>query len=279
MELPFPIRVVGYLNLEVKTGNMKLIKTSEDGKVEGISFTITGEGYSATKTTNSAGEIDITDLNPGVYTVTEQSIDKYEPQATQRVTIVCGQTATVNFNNVLKRGSLEVTKTSEDGLVEGMTFHLYGTSLSGLPVDEYAVTDSGGVARFENVLIGSDFVLEEVDTPIRYVVPEAQSATIAWNEVTNKSVNNVLKKFRVTRNQERCGNRITPGRRFSWQEPPMGFTKATPLSTAIPRMRTVSSPRIIMSAIPTGRSVKSTPARAICWDSTIHKCRCGAGTV
>ena len=191
-------QMVGYLNLEVKTGNMKLIKTSEDGKVEGISFTITGEGYNATKTTNAAGEIDITDLNPGVYTVTEQSIDKYEPQATQRVTIVSGQTATVTFNNVLKRGSLEVTKTSEDGLAEGMTFHLSGTSLSGLPVDEYAVTDSTGVARFENVLIGTGYVLEEVDPPIRYVVPEAQTATIEWNEVTDKTVNNILKKFRVT---------------------------------------------------------------------------------
>lgn len=191
-------QMVGYLNLEVKTGNMKLVKTSEDGKVEGISFTITGEGYNATKTTNAAGEIDITDLNPGVYTVTEQSIDKYEPQATQRVTIVSGQTATVTFNNVLKRGSLEVTKTSEDGLAEGMTFHLSGTSLSGLPVDEYAVTDSTGVARFENVLIGTGYVLEEVDTPIRYVVPEAQTATIEWNEVTDKTVNNILKKFRVT---------------------------------------------------------------------------------
>ena len=191
-------QMVGYLNLDVKTGNMKLIKTSEDGKVEGISFTITGEGYNATKTTNAAGEIDITDLNPGVYTVTEQSIDKYEPQATQRVTIVSGQTATVTFNNVLKRGSLEVTKTSEEGLAEGMTFHLSGTSLSGLPVDEYAVTDSTGVARFENVLIGTGYVLEEVDTPIRYVVPEAQTATIEWNEVTDKTVNNILKKFRVT---------------------------------------------------------------------------------
>ena len=190
--------MVGYLNMEVKTGNMKLIKTSEDGQVAGINFTITGEGYSATKTTNEAGEIDISDLNPGVYTVTEQSIDKYEPQETQRVTIVSGQTATVNFNNKLKRGSLEVTKTSEDGLVEGMTFHLYGTSLSGQPVDEYAVTDSSGVARFENVLIGSGYVLEEVDTPIRYVVPDSQTATIEWGEITQKSVNNVLKKFRVT---------------------------------------------------------------------------------
>lgn len=191
-------QMVGYLNLEVKTGNMKLVKTSEDGKVEGISFTITGEGYNATKTTNSAGEIDMTDLNPGVYTVTEQSIDKYEPQATQRVTIVSGQTATVTFNNVLKRGSLEVTKTSEDGLAEGMTFHLSGTSLSGLPVDEYAVTDSTGVARFENVLIGTGYVLEEADTPIRYVVPDSQTAVIEWNEVTDKTVNNILKKFRVT---------------------------------------------------------------------------------
>lgn len=191
-------QMVGYLNLEVKTGNMKLVKTSEDGKVEGISFTITGEEYNATKTTNSAGEIDITDLNPGVYTVTEQSIDKYEPQATQRVTIVSGQTATVTFNNVLKRGSLEVTKTSEDGLAEGMTFHLSGTSLSGLPVDEYAVTDSTGVARFENVLIGTGYVLEEADTPIRYVVPDSQTAVIEWNEVTDKTVNNILKKFRVT---------------------------------------------------------------------------------
>lgn len=191
-------RVTAHLDVGTPTGNIKLIKTSEDGQVAGISFTITGEGYSATKTTNEAGEIDISDLNPGVYTVTEQSIDKYEPQATQRVTIVGGQTATVNFNNVLKRGSLEVTKTSEDGLVEGMTFHLYGTSLSGLPVDEYAVTDSSGVARFENVLIGSGYILEEVDTPIRYVVPDSQTATIEWNEVTHKSVNNVLKKFRVT---------------------------------------------------------------------------------
>ena len=53
-------------------------------------------------------------------------------------------------------------------------------------MDEYAVTDSTGVARFENVLIGSGYVLEEVDTPIRYVVPDSQSATIEWNETRTK---------------------------------------------------------------------------------------------
>ena len=54
------------------------------------------------------------------------------------------------------------------------------------------------MARFENVLIGTDYVLEEVNTAIRYVVPEKQSAAIEWNEVTHKSFHNVLKKFRVT---------------------------------------------------------------------------------
>ena len=111
-----------------------------------------------------------------------------------------GETATVDFSNILKRGDLKVTKTSEDGLVEGMKFHLYGTSLSGIPVDEYAVTDSTGVATFSNILISGDtpYTLEEVETADRYVVPAAQNVTVNWNEVTNATVHNVLKKFRVT---------------------------------------------------------------------------------
>ena len=84
------------------------------------------------------------------------------------MTVVSGQTATVTFNNTLRRGDLVVTKTSEDGLVEGVKFHLYGTSVSGLPVDEYAVTDSTGRAYFRDVLAGTGYTLEEmVSTPTR----------------------------------------------------------------------------------------------------------------
>ena len=124
---------------------------------------------------------------PGTYTVTEQGYDRYEPQETRRVTVVSGQTATVSFNNVLKRGELRVTKTSEDGMNEGVTFHLYGTSLSGIPVDEYAVTDASGTAVFEDVLIGTGYTLEEVDTAVRYVVPDDQSAAVEWNKVTERA--------------------------------------------------------------------------------------------
>lgn len=190
--------VKGYLNIKVSYGSAKIIKTSEDGKVEGISFTITGNGVNKTVTTGAGGVIQIDNLAPGVYTVTEQSYDKYEPQEVRRVTVVSGQVATVNFNNTLKRGTLIVTKTSEDGLNEGMKFHLYGTSLSGLAVDEYAVTDSTGKAVFSDVLIGTGYTLEEVDTAIRYVVPANQTAAVEWNTVTNKSFTNILKKWNVT---------------------------------------------------------------------------------
>ena len=190
--------VKAYLNLKVSYGSAKIVKTSEDGKVEGISFTITGNGVNKTVTTGAGGVIQIDNLAPGVYTVTEQSYDKYEPQEVRRVTVVSGQVATVNFNNTLKRGTLIVTKTSEDGLNEGVKFHLYGTSLSGLAVDEYAVTDSTGKAVFSDVLIGTGYTLEEVDTAIRYVVPEQQTAAVEWNAVTNKSFMNILKKWNVT---------------------------------------------------------------------------------
>lgn len=192
--------VKGYLNIKVSQGSAKIIKTSEDGKVDGISFRIQGNGIDQTVKTANGGQIQVDHLNPGVYTVTEQTENKYEPQESRRITVVSGQTATVTFNNVLKRGDLRVIKTSEDNMTEGVKFHLYGTSLSGLAVDEYAVTDASGTAVFEDVLISGStpYTLEEVDTDIKYVVPEEQTAVIEWNKVTDKSFHNILKKWSLT---------------------------------------------------------------------------------
>lgn len=187
-----------YLHLKVGYGSVKIIKTSEDGKVSGISFTVSGNGTEQTVTTNADGEMQLDDLRPGVYTVTEQSNDRYEPQEVRQVTVISGQVATVTFHNTLKRGSLEVIKTSEDHLIEGVKFHLTGASLSGLPVDEYAVTDSTGKAVFSDVLIGTGYVLSEVDTDVRYVIPEDQTAAVEWSKVTHKSIHNVLKKWNAT---------------------------------------------------------------------------------
>lgn len=179
-------------------GSAKIVKTSEDGKVDGVSFHVQGNGIDQTVQTKNGGQIQIDNLMPGIYTVTELTEEKYEPQEVRRVTVVSGQTATVTFSNVLKRGDLTVTKTSEDGFSEGAKFHLFGTSLSGLAVDEYAVVGKDGKAYFRDVLIGTGYTLEEMDTAIRYVIPEDQTAAVEWNKVTNKSFENILKKWQLT---------------------------------------------------------------------------------
>lgn len=190
--------VKGYINLKVSYGSAKIVKMSEDGKVDGITFRIQGNGIDKTVKTANGGVFQLDNLKPGAYTVTETEYAQYEPQEVRRITVVSGQVTTVTFSNTLRRGDLTVKKTAEDGLTEGMKFRLYGTSLAGIAVDEYAVTDKNGVAKFKDVLIGSGYTLEEVDTPNRYVVPDKQTAAVEWNKVTSKAFDNVLKKFSVT---------------------------------------------------------------------------------
>lgn len=190
--------VKGYINLKVSYGSAKIVKMSEDGKVDGITFRIQGNGIDKTVKTANGGVFQLDNIKPGAYTITETEYEQYEPQEVRRITVVSGQVTTVTFSNTLRRGDLTVKKTAEDGLTGGMKFRLYGTSLSGIEVNEYAVTDKNGVATFKDVLIGTGYTLEEVDTPTRYVVPEKQTAAIEWNKVTNKSFDNVLKKFNVT---------------------------------------------------------------------------------
>ncbi len=185
-----------YMNLDTQQeGTCRIVKTSEDGKVDGIKFTISENGINKTVTTDSNGVISL-DLMPGEYTVTELTGELYEPTNPQTVTVQSGQTSEVKFHNTLKRGSMKVIKTSEDNFTEGIKFHLYGTSDSGMKVDEYAVTDKEGIAEFENILTGT-YTLEEVNIPDVYVIPESQTAVVEWNKVTEKAFHNTLKKWRA----------------------------------------------------------------------------------
>lgn len=191
--------VNAYFSLETESvGNIKLVKTAEDGKVNNVQFNITGNGVNKNVRTGSNGEFLVESLIAGTYTVTEKVDGYYNPQSAQSVTVLPGQTATVTFNNTLKRGSLIVIKTAEDGLLQGHRFHLFGTSESGLVINSYAVTDNTGKATFSDILICSNLTLEEVDTGIQYVVPDSQTTSIAWNTVTNAAFENTLKKFTLS---------------------------------------------------------------------------------
>ncbi len=111
--------------IKVKTdavGSAGLVKTSEDGKVEGIQFQITGsDGSTTTKTTDANGNIDIEGLpiyaadgSKITYTATEINVpNKYVKPQSQTFQLTEGQTASIQFENKLKRWRVTVTKSDD----------------------------------------------------------------------------------------------------------------------------------------------------------------------
>ena len=54
--------VKGFVNIKVSYGSAKIVKTSEDGEVDGIQFRIEGNGVNQTVTTRDGGKIQIDNL-------------------------------------------------------------------------------------------------------------------------------------------------------------------------------------------------------------------------
>ena len=92
---------VGFIN-DHMVGNLKIVKTSSDGRVEGFSFRITGENYDEVFTTDANGEIFIENLRIGKYTVTEveDSVSAgYKRPDPFEIELTADETLTVNVHN------------------------------------------------------------------------------------------------------------------------------------------------------------------------------------
>lgn len=104
---------VGFIN-EAMKGNLKIKKTSSDGKVEGFTFRVTGvNGYDSTFTTDKNGEISVDGLHIGEYTVSEVSDNVsagYILPADKKVTVKVGETVEIEMHNKLR----DTPKTGDD---------------------------------------------------------------------------------------------------------------------------------------------------------------------
>ena len=100
--------------LEAMKGNLKIKKTSSDGKVEGFTFRVTGvNGYDSTFTTDKNGEISVEGLRIGEYTVSEVSDNVsagYILPADKKVTVKVGETVEIEMHNELR----DTPKTGDD---------------------------------------------------------------------------------------------------------------------------------------------------------------------
>ena len=165
--------VKAYLNVKVSLGNAKLMKVSEDGEVANVRFHISGNGISKDVTTNANGEINIANLAPGNYQISEYTDVKYVPQDTQTVTIVSGQTASVQFSNVLKKFRVNVTKQDyEKGHAQGdakLSGAVYGLFKGNDLVAQY-ITDSNGSFTTDYFVCGTDWTVREINPSEGYLL-------------------------------------------------------------------------------------------------------------
>ena len=170
-----PIRA--YFKVKTSLGNLKLVKTSEDGNVANIEFTVKGDDYSKTVKTNSKGEFELTDLVPGKYTVTERTPTKYAEQKSKTVNVESGKTATVSFSNVLKKWNLTVTKTdAETKSAQGdatLAGAVYGIYNNGKLVDKYT-TDKNGSFTTSYYVCGDNWTLKEIEPSEGYLLDETE---------------------------------------------------------------------------------------------------------
>ena len=170
-----PIRAC--FKVKTSSGNLKLVKTAEDGNVANIEFTVKGDGYSKTAKTNSKGEFELTDLVPGKYTVTEHTPTEYAEQKSKTVNVESGKTATVSFSNVLKKWNLTVTKTdAETKSAQGdatLAGAVYGIYNDGNLVDKYT-TDKNGSFTTSNYVCGDNWTLKEIEPSEGYLLDETE---------------------------------------------------------------------------------------------------------
>ena len=169
-----------FVKIKTETyGTAKLVKTSEDGIVSGISFNISGTDLLGNEinenvTTGENGQIE-KELLPGTYLVTEIPVDRYVTPASQYVTIESGQTSTVHFSNILKKFRVHVVKSDADtGTAQGdatLAGATYGIYNNGELVDTYT-TDADGSFMTRYYVCGDAWTIREISPSTGYLLNE-----------------------------------------------------------------------------------------------------------
>lgn len=186
---------------EEKTGSIKVQKRTEGQKnVEGITFYLKGTSDSGREinipaTTNKDGIAVFENVPIGTYSIIEDEETVpygYLVADEKEVKVEYAQTIDATILNNEQTGSITVHKTTEGQKnIEGIKFYLRGTSDTGREIDIPAITDENGIAKFENVPIGTYKVIEDEKTvPYGYLVAAEKEVTVTYAETVDTDILN-----------------------------------------------------------------------------------------
>jgi hypothetical protein len=208
-----------------KTGSIKVTKTTTGNlNIEGIKFFATGisdtnKDMKFEADTDENGVAMFDKLVIGKYVITEDGSTvpaAYLTADEQEVTVEYNETAEVSFENEEKTGSITVHKTTEGQKnIEGITFYLRGTSDSGREINIPATTDKDGIAKFENIPIGTYMVIEDEETvPYGYLVADEKEVKVEYAQTIDATILNEEKTGSITVHKTTEGQKNIEGIRF-----------------------------------------------------------------
>lgn len=191
---------VAFENIE-KTGSIKVQKRTEGQKnVEGITFYLKGTSDSGREinipaTTNKDGIAVFENVPIGTYSIIEDEETVpygYLVADEKEVKVEYAQTIDATILNNEQTGSITVHKTTEGQKnIEGIKFYLRGTSDTGREIDIPAITDENGIAKFENVPIGTYKVIEDKETvPYGYLVADEKEVKVEYAQTIDENILN-----------------------------------------------------------------------------------------
>ena len=186
---------------EEKTGSIKVQKRTEGQKnVESITFYLKGTSDSGREinipaTTNKDGVAVFENVPVGTYSIIEDEETVpygYLVADEKEVTVIYAETVDAEIINNEQTGTVQVHKRTEGQKnVEGITFYLKGTSDTGREINIPAITDKDGLARFENVPIGTYAITEDGSTvPYGYLVADSKQVTVTYAETVDTDILN-----------------------------------------------------------------------------------------
>lgn len=215
---------VAFENIE-KTGEIKVTKSTVGNlNIKGITFNLRGTSDSGRDidipaTTDDNGVAIFSEIPIGTYTIYED--EKTVPTAylvadPQNVTVTYAETKEVSIENKEKSGSIVVHKTTEGQKnIEGIKFYIRGTSDTGREIDIPAVTDENGIAKFENVPIGTYKVIEDKETvPYGYLVADEKEVKVEYAQTIDETILNAEQTGTVQVHKKTDGMTNIEGIRF-----------------------------------------------------------------
>ena len=210
---------------EEKTGSIKVQKRTEGQKnVEGITFYLKGTSDSGREinvpaVTDKDGVAVFENVPIGTYTITEDGSTVpygYLVADEKEVKVEYAQTIDATIINEEKTGSIVVHKTTEGQKnIEGIKFYLRGTSDTGREIDIPATTDKDGIAKFENIPIGTYKVIEDKETvPYGYLVADEKEVKVEYAQTIDETILNTEQMGTVQVHKKTDGMTNVEGIRF-----------------------------------------------------------------